>query len=174
MATLLGIAVKPEPRQPMQTRHSAVLSPAQGLHGDCRGKPGRRQITLMSQAAWAVACQALAATGTADLFADRELFDDTERFDEAGLPWLTRRANLLVDELPLYQSIGAHIVLGEAVLEVTGETDPCQRMEAACPGLFDALRPDWRGGVTCRVLRGGEIAVGMAVAWLANAEEKLR
>ncbi len=161
MATLLGIAVKPKPRQPMQTRHSAVLSPEQGLHGDCRGKPGRRQITLMSQAAWEVACRVLAATGTADLFA------------EAGLPWTTRRANLLVDDLPLCQSTGARIVLDEAILEVTGETDPCQRMEAACPGLFDALRPDWRGGVTCRVLQGGEIAVGMTVAWLANAEERL-
>ena len=35
-------------------------------------------------------------------------------------------------------------------LEVTGETDPCERMEEIQPGLFQALAPGWRGGVTCR------------------------
>ena len=153
MATLLGIAVKPNPRQPMQLQQHATLSPEHGLHGDCHGKPGRRQITLMTQRAWDAACQALATTGTPSLF------------DDATLPWTTRRANLLVDDLPLYHATGTHILLGSARLEITGETDPCERMEAACPGLFDALRPDWRGGVTCRVLQGGELAVGVAVGW---------
>jgi MOSC domain-containing protein YiiM len=34
------------------------------------------------------------------------------------------------------------------------------RMEEAYPGLLKALYPEWRGGVTCRVLSGGAIATG--------------
>jgi len=33
-------------------------------------------------------------------------------------------------------------------------------MDEASPGLREALEPDWRGGVCCRVLKGGLIAVG--------------
>lgn len=141
MAQLLGIAIKPERKGAMCLHEEAVLDPQQGLHGDCRGKPGKRQLTLMSLSDWQVACDELGVT----------------------LPWQTRRANLLVDQLPLYQATGRRIRLGEALLEITGETDPCERMEQAQAGLFQALLPDWRGGVTCRVLNGGVIRVGMAV-----------
>lgn len=141
MAKLVGIAVKPQKLQPMQVLSAAELSIAEGLAGDCRGQPGPRQVTLLSQAAWQAAC--------AELGVD--------------LPWESRRANLLVDELPLHQSIGAYIALGDAVLEITGETDPCERMEAVHPGLRDALSHHWRGGVCCRVLRGGPLVLGMPV-----------
>ncbi|HEY0635002.1 MAG TPA: MOSC domain-containing protein, partial [Gammaproteobacteria bacterium] len=80
------------------------------------------------------------------------------------LPWHARRANLLVDALPLFDTKGALITLGDAVLEVTGETDPCTRMEAVHRGLFSALASEWRGGVTCRVREGGLLTVGMNVA----------
>jgi MOSC domain-containing protein YiiM len=60
-------------------------------------------------------------------------------------------------------------VLGDAVLEVTGETDPCERMEEAQAGLFQALAPEWRGGVTCRVIANGTIHVGMDIQLLAPA-----
>ena len=33
-------------------------------------------------------------------------------------------------------------------------------MDEAYPGLLKALYPEWRGGVTCRVLSGGAIATG--------------
>jgi MOSC domain-containing protein YiiM len=118
-----------------------ILSTASGLLGDWRGKPGPRQITLMTLSDWRAACEELGIE----------------------LPWHSRRANLLVDELPLYQQTGARIQLGDAVLEITGETDPCERMEAIQPGLFQALKPRWRGGVTCRVITGGTIQVGMTV-----------
>lgn len=140
-ASLIGIAVKPRRLQPMQLRDAGELSLPAGLVGDSRGEPGPRQVTLLSLTAWHAAC------------------------DEIGiiLPWTERRANLLVGELPLYQSAGSRIVIGDAVLEISGETDPCARMTAVHPGLFDALRPDWRGGVCCRVLQGGWITLGMAV-----------
>jgi len=125
----------------MQLVSLAGLSVEHGLIGDCRGKPGPRQVTLLSAAAWRAACEEL----------------------DVELAWTERRANLLVNDLPLFESTGARISIGAALLVVTGETDPCQHMEAAHPGLFGALAVNWRGGVCCRVLRGGEIFAGMDV-----------
>lgn len=141
IAKLLGIAIKPKRLLPMHTLAEVELSIELGLTGDCRGKPGPRQVTLLSQTAWRAACSEL----------------------DVEVLWTTRRANLLVDDLPLFQSTGCRILIGQAVLEVTGETDPCARMEQAQPGLFAALRGDWRGGVCCRVVQGGALTVGLDV-----------
>ena len=65
--------------------------------------------------------------------------------------------------LPLIQSTGPRILIGDAVLEITGETDPCSRMEKAQQGLFAPLSRDWRGGVCGRVVQGGVLALGMDV-----------
>ena len=115
-----------------------------GLDGDYRGavKPGgrgRRQVTLMERGDWAAA------------------------MTEVGrdIAWQERRANLLVDGLDLPQIAGIRLRIGRNVLlEVTREADPCHRMNALAPGLFAALKPDWRGGVCARVLADGLIAVG--------------
>ena len=48
MAQLLGIAVKPQPRGEMSLHPEAMLHRQHGLVGDCRGKPGPRQVTLMN------------------------------------------------------------------------------------------------------------------------------
>lgn len=142
MARLLGIAVKQQRKGAVSLHREAMITRKNGVVGDWRGKPGKRQVTLMSLADWQAACAELGVE----------------------LPWQTRRANLLVDELPLHQSTGTRIVLGEAVLEVTGETDPCERMEQAQPGLFQALATGWRGGVTCRVIADGVVRTGMEVS----------
>jgi len=78
-ARLLGIAVKPRRLQPMQLVKAGELSPQAGLVGDSRGKPGPRQVTLLSLAAWHAACNEIGVI----------------------LPWTERRANLLVGDLPL-------------------------------------------------------------------------
>jgi len=141
MATLLGIAVRPHGETHMRELQQAELSCERGVEGDSRGKPGRRQVTLLSLSGWKAACEELGI----------------ERH------WMDRRANLLVDALPLELSTGRHIVIGDALLEITGETDPCERMEAVHPGLFNALAKGWRGGVTCRVVRGGLLEPGCEV-----------
>lgn len=124
-----------------------AVSLSAGVAGDTRGRPGPRQVTVLSAGAWLDAC---AIAGT-------------------DLPWLARRANVLVDGLDLRHTQGAVLRLGDDVeLLVTGELDPCQRMDAAAPGLRLALANDWRGGVTCRVQRGGLLAVG-ATARLEKA-----
>ncbi len=141
MAKLLGIVIKPGGSNELQLHNKAELSIGAGVVGDKRGKPGKRQITLLSLASWQQAC------------------------DELGvvLHWSQRRANLLVDELPLLESTGAQILFGGAILEITGETEPCLRMEKVHRGLLNALKSDWRGGVTCRVIKGGPLVINMDV-----------
>ena len=89
------------------------------------------------------------------------------------LHWTQRRANLLVNALPLEQSKGKKIHIGDAILEITGETDPCHRMESLHPGLFKALAKGWRGGVTCRVVRGTLLKVGAEVSLPAETATEL-
>ncbi len=141
MATLLGIAIRPYGETVMQELSQAEMTCERGVEGDSRGRRGKRQVTLMSLADWQAACNEL----------------------EIDLHWVERRANLLVDALPLEQTRGQKIEIGEAVLEITGETDPCHRMESLHPGLFKALAKGWRGGVTCRVVRGALLTVGTGV-----------
>ena len=115
-----------------------------GVHGDFRGvvKPGgrgRRQVTLIEANDWAAA---MAETGH-------------------SIPWFERRANLLVEGLDLPQQAGVNLRIGaDVLLEITRETDPCERMEALAPGLRAALLIDWRGGACSRVLAGGIIRIG--------------
>jgi len=144
MGTLAGIARHTRPKAPMELLDHAHVTIDGGITGDFRGavKPGgrgRRQVTLMERRDWEAAM--------ADL--DRDI------------PWQERRANLLVDGLDLPQLAGAQLRIGADVLvTVTGECDPCSRMEIIAPGLKAALTPDWRGGVTAKILSGGEIALG--------------
>jgi MOSC domain-containing protein YiiM len=125
----------------------ADLSRAAGVVGDARGKPGKRQITILDQAAWDAARQEL---GRPDL------------------SWLLRRANLLVSGLDLRESTGRRLRIGPVLLEITGETDPCVKIDRPTPGLMQVLIPDWRGGVTARVREGGRVEAGMVVVFEAD------
>jgi MOSC domain-containing protein YiiM len=141
MGKLNGIARRDEKRAPMETLERADISTATGVADDFRGKPGRRQVTVISAAAWKDAC--------------RELGRD--------IPWTTRRANLLVEGIDLQDTVGAVLEVGPVRLLITGEVDPCSRMDEQYAGLTAALKPEWRGGASCTVLQGGTVAVGDAV-----------
>jgi MOSC domain-containing protein YiiM len=138
MGKLLGIARKASKRAPMEEIDAAQVSEAAGLEGDYRGKPGHRQVTVLAREAWQAVCGELGE----------------------ALPWTLRRANLLVEGVHLPQRPGDRLRVGGLLLEVTGECDPCTRMDEQRDGLTEALRPDWRGGVTCQVVEGGAIAIG--------------
>ena len=127
----------------MQELPRAEVTAGGGVADDFRGRPGRRQVTVLSLEDWQAACT------------------------QAGrpeLPWTTRRANLLVSGIDLASlgeaAEGSLLRIGPVELEVTGETAPCERMEEAWPGLRTALAVAGRGGVTCRVLHGGELTAG--------------
>ena len=142
MGTIRAIAIKKRSRQPMQTIDSAQISVENGIVGDFRGTQRGRQITILSENQWRKACAEV----------------------DADLPWTTRRANLLVDDVEFDESwVGKKIRIGEVELVVTEETDPCSRMDEQHRGLTAALMPEWRGGVCCNVVKPGHIAVGDGV-----------
>ena len=143
MGRLLGIARHDRPRGTMETLDHVDITVEQGIHGDFRGslKPGRnkRQVTVMAAEGWRDAL--------------REL--------DAAIPWEQRRVNLLVEGLALEGAGDARIVFDSGlVLEITGECDPCSRMEEVAPGLKAVLLPHWRGGVTTKVIQSGPVRVG--------------
>jgi MOSC domain-containing protein YiiM len=79
-------------------------------------------------------------------------------------PWTLRRANLLVSGIALPREPGALLRIGAALVEITGECDPCRRMDEQRQNLRAALTPDWRGGRTARMLEGALLRVGDPVA----------
>jgi len=143
MATLEGIAYRTESRAPMQLLDECEITMDTGVHSDTRGRPGNRQVTVLSADTWQQVCSEL----------------------KADLPWTTRRANLLIGGLTFGpDDVGRRVRIGTVELEITGETAPCPRMDDQHGGLTEALKTDWRGGTCCRVVSGGAIAVGDPVS----------
>ncbi|WP_026374860.1 MOSC domain-containing protein [Aestuariibacter salexigens] len=140
---LLDIAFRSSRGAPMQTTEQVTVNAESGLEGDIRRRPGKRQVTILSKQQWQDACDAL---------------------NLSEIPWTVRRANFLVDGIICNENLVGNIVqLGSVKLQITGETDPCHKMDEQVPGLRKALTPAWRGGVTCRILQGGEVRVGDSV-----------
>lgn len=138
---LLAIAWKTRPREPMQLADSADIDVAGGIGGDFRGAAPDRQVTIVFEQDWLAACRDLGAQ----------------------VPWTHRRANLLVRGIANPRCAGGVIRVGAALLEITGETEPCSMMDRQRQGLRAALTPDWRAGITTRVRQGGPIRVGDSV-----------
>lgn len=138
MAKLAGIARRDSKRAAMESLTQARISCESGVAEDFRGKPGERQVTLLSKRAWEAAC--------------RDLGKEP--------PWTTRRSNLLIDDMDLPRQAGWTISIGDVRLVAHLEIDPCSRMDEQVPGLKAALQPDWRGGIGCRVARGGIVRIG--------------
>ena len=123
----------------METLDSARVTRGEGVLGDYRGalaaqKPGRkRQVSLIERACWEAALAAI----------------------DGSLDCHHSRRNLVLEGLRVpRERIGASLII-----EITGECEPCERMEALIPGLFAAMTPDWRGGFVGRVEQDGEIAL---------------
>jgi MOSC domain-containing protein YiiM len=142
MGKLEAIWLKRVRRGPMDAVTSAELIAARGLTGNAN-LGGRRQVTLIELEVW----QELMRTLGADL------------------PTSTRRANLVVSGVPLRDTRGRELRIGETVLRIRGETKPCEQMEEALPGLRALMYPDWRGGAFAEVVAGGTIRVGDDVEW---------
>ena len=147
--TLLAIATRTGTRVPMMESATAEITTEEGVRGDFRGRPGPRQVTVMAIEDWQAACDELAEE----------------------IPWTARRANLLVSGLKLDQTSGRLVTIGDVTLEVTGETEPCYRMDEVRDGLQNALGPNWRAGVSCRVVVGGHVEVGSGVTLQEKEDE---
>lgn len=122
--------------EPVRVERAEAV-PGLGLRGD--QKRGRtRQVTLLAEESWSAAT--------------------TELGVEA--PPSARRANVVIRGLDLAGTIGKQLRVGPVVIQVRGETDPCEMMDRVAPGLREKLTPDRRAGVFGAVIEGGPIAVG--------------
>jgi MOSC domain-containing protein YiiM len=69
------------------------------------------------------------------------------------------RRNIVVEGLNLLALKGKRFVMGNAILEYSGECHPCSRMEANLgPGGYNALRG--HGGITAKIVSTGLIKLG--------------
>jgi MOSC domain-containing protein YiiM len=136
------IGVRPARRASVTAVDAVEAIAGQGLAGDHYAHDGNRQVTLIQ-------AEHLAAVAA---FAGRPTLD----------PAVIRR-NIVVAALNLLALKGRRFRIGGALLEATGPCEPCSRMEEALgPGGYNAMRG--HGGITARVVAGGPIRVGDAVA----------
>ena len=145
------IGLRPARGAPMREVAGAAAADGAGLHGDRytqgRGGSGKRGITLI-QAEHLPVIAALAG-------------------HLAVAPAMLRR-NLVVSGIPLIALKNRCFRIGDVLLEGTGPCDPCSRMEDALgPGGYNAMRG--HGGICARILRGGDIRLGDAVAAVEDA-----
>ncbi|MBO0947850.1 MOSC domain-containing protein [Fibrella forsythiae] len=134
------ISIRPQRNIPVTPVTEVTVSEQQGLVGDhYSGQNGKRHITLIQ----AEHLPAIAA------FVGEPAID----------PALLRR-NIVVSGLNLLALKGQQFRLGEdVILEYTGECYPCSKMETALgEGGYNALRG--HGGITARVIQGGQVRVG--------------
>ena len=65
-----------------------------------------------------------------------------------------------MSDIDFVDSHGKVLKVGEVRIRIYGETRPCEQMEAAVPGLQEAMSVPWGGGAFGEVLDDGQIAVG--------------
>ncbi|MCA8829763.1 MOSC domain-containing protein [Hymenobacter pini] len=139
------IGLRPARRESMLSVPEATAETDRHLHGDhARPKAGgKRQITLIQQEHLASVAGFL-------------------RLTEPVAPQRLRR-NLVVSGLNLLALKNRRVRIGsDVILEITGECHPCSRMEEELgPGGYNAMRG--HGGLTARIVQGGNLRVGDVV-----------
>ncbi|MEP2276087.1 MAG: MOSC domain-containing protein [Reichenbachiella sp.] len=134
------ISIRKERKAIPTTINQVMAVKKTGLEGDhFKGSlSGKRQVTLIQKEHLEVVAKILGK-------------DDID-------PKLTRR-NIVVSGINLLSLKSQKFKIGDAVLETSGICAPCNRMEENLgPGGYNAMRG--HGGITARVLEGGEIKIG--------------
>lgn len=135
------IGVRPMRKAAMKEITEVQAIEGMGLEGDRYRNSGSRQVTLIQ----GEHLEAIAS------FLSKEKIS----------PKLVRR-NLVVRGVNLVALKGKRFIVGNAVLEYSGECHPCSRMEENLGlGGYNAMRG--HGGITAKIISGGTIAVGDAV-----------
>jgi MOSC domain-containing protein YiiM len=138
--TLASIHVAKATRLPMRAVERATVETGRGIVGDRYHGTRHRHVTVQSASALHAATEAFGADVPAEL---------------------TRR-NLTIDEGDVPTAPGSLIRVGDVLLEVVRVAAPCKLLDDTIGrGAQEALRR--RGGSVCRVLEGGEVAVGDSV-----------
>jgi len=128
---IVNLYIKSGHKQPLSEVDSVQAESKMGLVGDvCYGR-SKRQVLLIEK----------------------------ETLDEFDLIPGQIKENITVEGIRLAGlSEGTLLEAGEALLEVTGDCQPCQFIEDIRPGLRNEMIG--RRGTLCRVIEGGLIQVG--------------
>jgi MOSC domain-containing protein YiiM len=140
---LLWIGLRPKRGAAVVPASSATLKAEQGIDGDRyrTTRNGARQVTIIEK-------ECLAAVAA---YLGRESVP----------PELVRR-NLLTQGINLLALKERRFRIGPTLLEYSGECAPCSQMEDILGlGGYNAMRG--HGGITARILEGGEIKLGDSV-----------
>lgn len=139
-ATVVQIQVSAAKREPMVTLEEAAFRSGHGIEGDRHaGKGGAsadRQVLMM----------------------------DAETLAELGIDSAVTRENVTTRGLDLTAlTPGQRLKLGgSAVIEVTGDCDPCANMDTVRPGLRAGL--EGRRGVLGKIITDGAVRPGDAIS----------
>ncbi|HEY0651603.1 MAG TPA: MOSC domain-containing protein [Chryseosolibacter sp.] len=135
---VVWLGIRPDRRIPLIEKIEVNADAAYGLIGDRYSKPaGARQVTLIQ---------------------DEHLKSVASFLGIASVdPQLTRR-NIVVTGINLLALKGKQFLIGEALLEYSGDCHPCSRMEENLGvGGYNAMRG--LGGITAKVIKSGKIRV---------------
>jgi MOSC domain-containing protein YiiM len=136
------LGIRPDRKVPLTETESVIAIEDRGLSGErYQKKGGTRQVTLIQQ-------EHLNAIA---FFMGKSSID----------PQLTRR-NIVVSGINLLALKGKKFSVGEAILEYTGDCNPCSRMEENLgTGGYNAMRG--LGGITAKIVKTGEINLNSPV-----------
>ena len=145
------IGIRARRYEDLTSLESVIALKDQGLQGDhYKGKPGsKRQVTLIQQEHLSAVAAMLGKEGID--------------------PNLTRR-NIVISGINLHALKDRVFKIGAVMLEGTGDCAPCSRMEQNLgAGGWNAMRG--HGGITARVLEGGEMKLGDEVKLQLQTQE---
>ena len=147
--TITWIGLRPARSAPMVMPRTCRLIAQSGIEGDRykTTRDGGRQVTL-------IASESIAAIAA--------------YLGRADVPPEILRRNLVTRGINLLALKGFRFSIGTALLEHTGDCAPCSHMEAALgTGGYNAVRG--HGGITARIIEGGEVRIGDAVVRIDEA-----
>ena len=135
-ATIASLQICSGTRQPMMAVESARAVENLGLEGDRHAKAdSKRQVLLM----------------------------EAETLEKVGLQVGDVKENITTRGIELMDlPVGTRLRVGEAILEITGQCHPCERMEELRPGLRATLAG--QRGMLARVAQGGWMRLGDSIA----------
>ena len=134
------IGIRPARLRPVILLDEVRALKNKGLEGDRYASAGARQVTIIQSEHLIAVSSYLGRKVTPDMV----------------------RRNLVFEGLNILALKGKRFVVGEAVLEYSGECHPCSRMEQNLGiGGYNALRG--HGGITARILSDGIITIGDVV-----------
>ena len=137
MPHITSIWLKRAHRGVMDAVPEAELVAGRGVRGSA-DQGGKRQITIIAAEAW----------------------DAVQEELKTGIDPAARRANVMLHGIDLENTRGRMLRLGPCLVRIYGEVRLCSQMDDAQPGLREALRKHWRGGVFGEIIEGGTIHIG--------------